>query len=117
MKRGLLLALHSLLLLYSLSGVFSKLAASTHFPGIGFFTYYGAVLLILFLYAIGWQQVIKRMPISSAFANKSVTTIWGTVWGVLLFHEKVTLGKLFGIFLIMAGIVMLARDNEATQNE
>ncbi|MBO5567492.1 MAG: transporter [Clostridia bacterium] len=116
MRRGFL-TLHCLLLLYSFSGVFSKLAANTQFPGFRFFAYYGAGLLILFLYAIGWQQVIKWMPLSSAFANKAVTTIWGTVWGVLLFSEKVTLGKAVGILMIIGGIVILSLDEGVSRLE
>ena len=117
MKRGILLALHGLLLIYSFSGVFSKLAAGSRFPGIRFCIYYGAVLLILFLYAIGWQQIIKRMSLSAAFANKAVTTVWGTVWGILLFREKLTPGKVIGILLIIGGIVLFTRDDEAVRRE
>lgn len=117
MKRGAFLLLHFLLFGYSICGVFSKLAANTPFPGLRFCIYYGTVIFILFLYAIGWQQVIKRMPLSSAYANKAVTTIWGLVWGVLLFHETITPGKIVGIVLIIAGVVVFSKDIEDVGNE
>ena len=47
-----------------------------------------AMVAILGIYAIGWQQVIKRMPLTTAYANKAVTLVWGLVWGLLLFHEQ-----------------------------
>ena len=79
MKRNLFY-LHILLLVYSLTEIFSKLAAGASFPSMKFCAFYGMVLLILFVYALGWQQIIKQIPLSTAFANKAVTTIWGTVW-------------------------------------
>jgi hypothetical protein len=85
-----LLGLHALLALYSLCSICGKLAAGFEFMSPGFILCYGSMILVLGLYAIGWQQVIKRMPLTSAYANKAVTIVWGIVWGVLLFHEAVT---------------------------
>ena len=70
--------------------------------------------MILFIYAIGWQQVIKRIPLTTAYANKAVTTIWGTIWGVLLFHEGFSAGKLAGIAIIISGIVLFTREGAET---
>ena len=103
------LFLHFLLMIYSLSEVFSKLAAGEALLSAGFFLYYGLVLVILFLYALGWQQAIKHISLTSAYANKAVTTIWGTVWGVLLFGEKLSAGKLAGIALIVTGVILFAK--------
>ena len=111
-KRSFFL-LHLLLLIYSTSEVFSKLAAARPAFSSEFILCYGLVIFVLFLYAIGWQQIIKQVPLSSAFANKAVTTIWGTVWGVLLFHEKVTTNKLVGIALIIIGIILLTGEDTA----
>jgi len=113
-NRKTFLLLHLLLLLYSFSDVCSKLAAGKALMSAAFCLCYGAVILILFVYAIGWQQIIKRMPLSTAFANKAVTTIWGTVWGVLLFHEHVSVGKVIGIFLVIVGIVLFTGEDGQT---
>ena len=110
MNRKTFFLLHLLLLFYSLSDICSKLAAGRPVLSVGFILWYGAVILILFVYAIGWQQMIKRMPLSTAYANKAVTTIWGAVWGVLLFHEDFSVGKLLGILLVIAGIVLFTRE-------
>ena len=54
------------------------------------------------------------MPLTLAFANKAVTTVWGLVWGLLFFQERVTVGKLAGIALIVAGVVVFSTaDKEA----
>ena len=84
------------------------------FLSIRFCVYYGAIIALLGIYAIGWQQIIKRLPLTLAFANKAVTTVWGLIWGLVFFHEQVTAGKLMGIALIVIGVVVFSTaDREA----
>lgn len=109
--RGVLIGLHVLLLLYSFADVLSKYAAGTEFLSLPFIGLYGGVLLLLALYALGWQQVIARMPLTAAYANRAVTLVWGIVWGFLFFHEDVTPTKLVGAAVIMAGIVLFAHED------
>lgn len=102
------LLLHGLLLLFSLAPVCSKLAGRYPVFSVNFFVFYGLMILILGVYAIFWQQIIKKMPLTAAYANKAVTVVWGMVWGVLLFTEVVTAQKVVGAAVIIAGIVLYA---------
>ena len=70
-----LFGLHALLGVYSLADVASKIASGMPFPSIGWIIAYFFVLAFLGVYALGWQQVIKRMPLSSAYANRAVTIV------------------------------------------
>lgn len=111
-----LLLLHIMLMVYSLSGVCSKMASQQPFLSFRFCLYYGAIIVLLGFYAIAWQQIIISIPLTTAFANKAVTTVWGLVWGFLFFHEQITLGKLFGVGLVIAGVVLFSTaDREETQ--
>ena len=103
-----LFALHMLLMVYSTSGILSKLAAGVDFLSIEFCLYYGGVLLLLGFYAIGWQQILKRLPLTTAFSNKAVTIVWGIIWGALFFFEPITLPKAVGALLIIAGVVLFS---------
>ena len=105
-KLKVLLLLHLMLMIYSLSGICSKKAAEVPFLSLKFCLYYGIVILLLGFYAIGWQQIIKRLPLTTAFANKAVTVVWGIIWGTVFFHEKITLGKLLGAAIVIAGVVL-----------
>ena len=98
--------LHITLMIYSISAVCSKLAAKEEFLSKQFILLYGCVVLILGFYALCWQQIIKRIDLTLAYANKAVTVIWGMIWGILIFDEKITIGKLFGVLLVTIGIVM-----------
>lgn len=107
-KLVLFLLLHICILFYSISGIFSKIASNYPVFSVGFLCCYGAILMILVLYAIFWQQILKKMPLTVAYANKAMTVVWGIVWGILLFHEKISVKGMIGALFIIAGICMLA---------
>ena len=112
-----LLLLPILLLFYSLSDVMSKLAAGFDFLSLGFVVCYGGLLVILAGYAIGWQQVIKRMPLTTAYANRGITVVWGIFWGALFFSEAITPGKIAGAVMVVAGIVLFSLADGEAQEE
>ena len=107
-----LIGLHGMLMVYSMSGICSKLASGESFLSVRFCIYYAVIIALLGVYAIGWQQVIKRIPLTTAFANKAVTVVWGIVWGWFFFGESITLGKLIGAGMVIAGVVLFAKSDE-----
>lgn len=112
-KVRVLIVLHIMLMLYSVSGIFSKLAAQEAFLSFRFCFFYGGIILLLGLYAIGWQQIIKRLPLTTAFANKAVSVVWGIIWGCFIFKESITVGKIIGAILVVSGVVLYAySDND-----
>ncbi len=46
------------------------------------------------------------MPLSAAYANRAVKVIWGGIWGALLFHERLTAGKIMGGLLVLCGVAL-----------
>jgi len=106
------LFLHTSLLLYSIGSVFSKLASQEKFLSFGFILFYGLFLIILFVYALLWQQILKRFPLTVAFANKAITILWGIVWGYLFFGEPLRLGMLLGSMIIVSGIYLVVSDDK-----
>lgn len=105
-----LLFLHAVLFIYSLISVMSK--AVSEWTSVQLFAGYGFVLLLLFVYAVLWQMVLKKQSLSIAFANKSVVVIWGIVWGSLFYKESVSWQKVVGAVIIMLGIICVVSENE-----
>lgn len=52
------------------------------------------------------------MPLSAAFANKAVVIIWGILWGILFFQEKIRWNILIGIILIITGITLVGGEEQ-----
>ena len=94
-----IILLNIILMVYSLSGFFSKSAAGYSFFSLKFLVFY---------------EIIKRLPLTLAYANKAVTIVWGILWGFLFFGEGVSRGKLAGAGLVILGVVLyVIADDEA----
>jgi len=102
--------LHISILIYSITIVLSKVASDFVFLSVPYILCYGGMVAILGIYAILWQQVIKRFEPSVAYSHKSVTVIWALLISGFLFGENITLGNVIGTILIVAGVVMVSRD-------
>ena len=111
-----ILALNILLMFFSLGGIFSKLASKQPFLSLKFILCYGALLFIMFVYAIGWQQIIKRLPLTTAYANRAVTIVWGIIWGLLIFNEKLNVGKVIGAVIVIAGVLLYVTESEEKES-
>ena len=107
-----ILALNILLMFFSLGGIFSKLASKQSFLSLKFILCYGSLLFIMFVYAIGWQQIIKRLPLMMAYANRAVTIVWGIIWGLLFFNEKLNVGKIIGAVIVIAGVLLYVTESD-----
>ena len=113
-KKSIFLLLHISLLFSSLSGVCSKMASryTGNVFSLEFIFWFGLVFVIMFAYAIIWQQILKRMPLTVAYANRPVTLIWGIIWGALIFGEKVTWNMLAGAAVIFVGIYLVTGEEK-----
>ena len=107
-----ILALNILLMFFSLGGIFSKLASKQSFLSLKFILCYGSLLFIMFVYAIGWQQIIKRLPLTMAYANRAITIVWGIIWGLLFFNEKLNVGKIIGAVIVIAGVLLYVTESD-----
>lgn len=108
MKRfGSFIFLQFAVMIYSVNTVVAKFVARESWFSLRFISLYLLEFVVLGVYAILWQQIIKRVELSVAYANKAMTLMWSLVWGVLLFHEGVTFLKVAGVVLVMAGTVLL----------
>lgn len=104
--------LHFILLLYSINGIFSKLASTKEFMCLDFILLYGIVLFNLFIYAILWQQILKKIPLTIAFSNKSIVIVWGMIWGKFIFNETIKWNMILGTIIIILGVYMVVKNNE-----
>lgn len=104
--------LHFILLLYSFVGVFMKLAFQNEFLSFNFILFAGLAVLFLGIYALIWQQVLKKMPLTVAFTNKAICIVWGMLWGALFLGDQITWYKILGSLIVFPGVVLVVSSNE-----
>ncbi len=69
----------------------------------------GAVTL-LGVYAIWWQQLLKRIPLATAYMFKGTGIVFVLILSVLLFGETITWWNVIGASLIISGITLYAKE-------
>ena len=106
-KLGRFLLLQLSVFVYSFSMVAARLASGNDFLSPGYILFFGLEIVILGIYAILWQQVIKRFDLSIAYINKSVTLLWSMLWNYLIFSQGITTRKVLGVLIVMAGVVFM----------
>ena len=95
--------LQGVIMIYTISGVMSK-EASVSGDDLGrFLFFFGMEFVILGIYALLWQQMIKRFELSVAYANRSMAIVWSMVWAVIFFHDTITIQNIIGVVLVVAG--------------
>jgi len=109
-KLKIVLELQGLMIIYSLANIFAKLASGRQFLSLYFVLFYGLEIVVLGVYAILWQQVIKKIDLSVAYMNRSVVLLWSMLWAVLFFKESVTIGNLAGMVLVILGTIVVNSD-------
>ena len=97
--------------IYSLSMIFLKLASKQAFLSArDIFCFAGAVI-VLGIYALLWQQVLKNIPLSVAMSNKPVALVFSLAWAFFLFEEKMSVKTIVGVAFILVGIVAVGVDD------
>ena len=99
----LVLVLQVAVCIYTLSGIAAKFASNYRFMSIGFVVCYGLEIVILGIYAVIWQQIIKHIDISIAYANRALAIFWSMLWAFLFFKEQISVQNLIGVALIFVG--------------
>lgn len=103
--------LHISILIFSATGIFSKMAANNinenGFSDVWTFVFLGLMLINCGIYAVFWQQNLKHFEVNVAYAHRSVYNVWSLVWAVLIFSETVTIGNIIGTALIIAGVLVI----------
>ena len=102
-----ILVLQIVIAIYTLSTVMAKQASGQPLFSVGFFGFYGAELLILGIYALLWQQMIKKFELSVAYTNRAMELLWSLIWAVVIFKDNITVKNVIGVALVIAGTIIV----------
>lgn len=116
-KLKTIIKLQAVVLVYTFASIFSKLASGEEFLSVKFLVFFGLEFIVLFIYALLWQQVIKKTELSVAYANREMYLLWSLLWAIVFFHNDVTPTNIIGCLLVIAGtFVITGEDRKADED-
>lgn len=109
MKIGKLIGLITVNLLYAIVLIFNKMASIYAPLSLGYILLLTISVIVLAIYALSWQQIIKRMPISDAYVFKGTSIVFVLLLSSLIFGEIITWQNVVGSIIIIFGIALFAK--------
>ncbi len=61
---------------------------------------------IMGLYAIAWQLLLERVPLTTAYLRKGLTYVLIFIWARVFFHEEISVKQMIGMAIIIAGMII-----------
>lgn len=96
-------------LVYACTSVFTKMASRQEMLSWPYLLWIAGAIGVMGVYAILWQQIIVRMPISIAYMFKGTSLIFVLLFSTLFFGEAITLNNIIGAVIIIIGIILFAK--------
>lgn len=102
-----ILMLQAVVVIYTLNSIVAKFAENVEMLSFKFFLAYGLEVAILGVYAICWQQMIKKFDLSVAYANRAMAILWTALWALIIFKDTIGLKQAIGIGLVVIGTIVV----------
>ena len=103
------LALIGINLIYACTYICMKKASGFEFLSSPYILWTVGAVVIMGVYALLWQQILVRTPLSTAYMFKGTSLIFVLLLSALLFGEGITTKNIIGSVIIVTGILLYAR--------
>lgn len=103
-------------MLYACVSIFTKYASQQDFMSWNYMLSLIGAIGVMGLYAVLWQQVLKRIELSLAYMFKGTSLIFVMLLAYILFCEQITWNNIIGAMIIISGIVLFANSTEPIAN-
>lgn len=97
-------------LLYACVTLFTKYASQQEMGSISYCLGLAGAIGVMGAYAICWQQILKRVELSTAYMFKGTSLIFIMLFAFALFGEQITLMNMIGAAVIITGITLFAKE-------
>ena len=112
-----LIQLQAVIIIYTISSIMAKFASANNGEPLRFILFFGLEFVFLGIYALLWQQMIKKFDLSVAYANRSMALLWSMIWAVIFFHDRITVKNIIGVILVMIGTIIINTEKVQTPEE
>ena len=96
-------------LIYACTSICTKMASQQEMLSWPYLFWIAGAIGVMGVYALLWQQVIAKMPLSTAYMFKGTSLIFVLMFSALLFGEAITLNNVIGALIIIIGIILFAK--------
>ena len=103
-------------MLYACVSIFTKLASQQEFMSWNYMLCLIGAVGVMGMYAMLWQQILKRIELSLAYMFKGTSLIFVMLLAHVLFGEQITWNNVVGAIIIISGIVLFANSAEPIAN-
>ncbi|MBD5451611.1 MAG: transporter [Lachnospiraceae bacterium] len=107
-----IILLQGVVMVYTFSGIMSKKASQNGNDPVKFLTFFALEFVVLAIYGLLWQQVIKHFELSVAYANRSMAILWSMLWAVVFFDDIITGKNIFGVLFVLLGTIIINTDTK-----
>lgn len=97
-------------LLYACVTLFTKYASQYEFMSSRYILGLCGAIGVMGIYAVCWQQILRRIDLSTAYMFKGTSLIFVMLLAFAIFGEQITLHNIIGACIIIAGIVLYAKE-------
>ena len=66
---------------------------------------------IMGVYAVVWQLLLERLPLTTAYLRKGISYVLVFVWAYVIFREVITIKQIIGVIVIIIGMVVSMSDD------
>lgn len=98
-------------LIYSFVSVISKITSTSDLFSIKFVLYTSLIFVCMGVYAVIYQQLIKRVELSTVYSLKGIVIVYNLIWARMIFDEKITMCNFIGAALILCGIYLVGKSD------
>ena len=103
------LALIGVNLIYACTSIFTKMASRHEMLSWPYLLWLAGAIGVMGVYALLWQQVLKRIELSLAYMFKGTSMIFGLLIAWSILGEQITLNNMIGAAIIIVGIALFAK--------
>ena len=115
-RRNIVLLAALAVFMESLTSPCLKIGARYPFMSAPYIAWFCLAVLILCFYAVCWQLILEKLPLTTAYLRRGFSYILLFVWSTLIFHENITIKQIIGIAVISLGMVVSVSDEHGRKN-
>ena len=103
-------------ILYACVSIFTKYASQAEFMSWSYVCAIAGAMGVMGLYAVLWQQILKRVELSLAYMFKGTSIVFVMLLAHVIFGEQITWNNIIGAIIIILGIVLYAHSSKPIAN-